>query len=162
EQVQALHVGQLLVQQHQVERRLRQHDQCVGGGAAAGDAVIDALQTLAHQQGHVVVVFDEEQLQRVAHEAPSSERGRNRDTVVPLPGMAPTRTAPPPLAAAERTRKKPRPKPVAPGWRAAANGSTNWANWASAMPRPWSLNSSQTPPPSGRTATCRGEGRPGS
>src|SRR5207253_10746359 len=60
DQFQPVHVGQLVVEQHQVVLVVPQDDQGVGGGAADGDVTAGALQVQPRQEGDFFLVLDQE------------------------------------------------------------------------------------------------------
>src|SRR5262249_20261382 len=117
EQVDARHVARIVpevvVEQGEVELGLAQDDEGVRGGAAARDAVPRPLQAAAHEQGVVLVVLDEEKVQRLGrgafgHHAPPARRaGGVRRKVRWAPLAAGAGRLPPQPSTGGRARKRP-------------------------------------------------------
>src|SRR5207302_1607216 len=112
QEIQPLHVGEVIVEQHQVERAMPQDNEGISTGATTDHLMARPLQALANEQGFVVVVFNQEQSQAIGHVlAPNPSNVTVK--MLPLPGSDWALTVPPRLSTSRRTRNSPRPLPTA-------------------------------------------------
>ena len=61
-QIKTGHIGKAMVEEHEVIGTVTEHDQGIGGGAAAGHLMAGALKPVADEHGDVVVILDEKEL----------------------------------------------------------------------------------------------------
>ena len=93
QQVEAGNVGQVLVEEDEVEAMFRDAVQGLGAAAAARDNTGGPFEGLADHQGYVVVVFDEEEAQTFGHEISWGDR-LTTEAIVRAEGMvSPPRSA---------------------------------------------------------------------